>query len=143
MTYNIKLNLSKLYQFHSSREPERESKSAVASRNHDYCQFRREEGKKKRDTIQLAIVQFRVCARRFAIRKRISLISLTNNRAPRPPCVRNMFASSGTMPRLQQLTSIFHQSHAIHGRTRTVFPRSLCAPLFRSFFLRFLRLQKK
>lgn len=48
MTYNIKLNLSKLYRFHSSREPERESKSAVASRNHDYCQFRREEGKKKR-----------------------------------------------------------------------------------------------
>lgn len=48
MTYNIKLNLSKLYRFHSSREPECESKSAVASRNHDYCQFRREEGKKKR-----------------------------------------------------------------------------------------------
>lgn len=140
----IKLNLSKLYRFHFPREIERESKSAVVSRNHDYCQFHGEEGKKKRTSGHDPISNCPISRLPAPIRPEKDFLNFLNEQPRSSTSIRpNTFASNRTMPRSQQLTLIFHQSHAVHGRTRIYifFSRSLCAPFFRSFF--FLHLQKK
>lgn len=100
---------------------------------------RKEKRNVPRDTIQLAIVQFRVF--RAPNRPEKDFLNFLNEqpRSSTSMCP-NTFASNRTMPRSQQLTSIFHQSHTVHGRTRTFFSRSLFA-LFSSvlFFLAFTK----
>lgn len=118
----IKLNLSKLYRFHSPHEIERESKSAVVSQNHDYCQLHRKEGKKKRTSGHDPISNCPISRLRAPIRPEKDFLNFLNEqpRSSTSICPEHVRWQS-TMPRSQQLTSIFHQSHAVHGRTRTFF----------------------
>lgn len=118
----IKLNLSKLYRFHSPHEIERESKSAVVSQNHDYCQLHRKEGKKKHTSGHDPISNCPISRLRAPIRPEKDFLNFLNEqpRSSTSICPEHVRWQS-TMPRSQQLTSIFHQSHAVHGRTRTFF----------------------
>lgn len=129
------------YRFHSPREIERESKSAVVSRNHNYCQLHREEGKKKHTSGHGPISNCPISRLRAPIRPEKDFLNFLNEQPRSSTSIRpNTFASNRTMPRSQQLTSIFHQSHAVHDRTRTFFSCSLCSFSVLSFFL---HLQKK
>lgn len=95
----IKLNLSKLYRYHSP-EIKCESKSAVVPRNHDYCQFYREEGKKKRTSGHDPISNCPISRLRAPIRPEKDFLNFLNEqpRSSTSICP-NTFASNRMMPR--------------------------------------------
>ena len=138
--YNIKLNLSKLYRFHSSREIRTRIEECGCFAKSRLL-LTREEEKKKRISGYYPISNCPILRLRVPIRPEKHFLNFLNEqpRSSTSICP-NTFTGNRTMPRSQQLTSIFHQSHAVHGRTRTFF-FSLAFRSFLSFF--FFSIYKK